>query len=432
MMINVQIGTDGVPSERKVTLGNKYENNDESIHFDLPQEFDSYYKYVIGVISVNGENHTVVLPVNENIMVVSSALTYYAGNWSLYLMCRQNTIDLDVEQIDITAKPNEHVFISDGFIGVVNKSSIEADIVNNLPLDTNLKPIYDDLIKLKEQLEEIVFDGITWDEVTQKPTEFPPTVHSHDDLYYTKTEVDEKLPAVVEETVIPKIKEEVIPEVVPEIVDAKINGEDLLKISITATSENVDSENGGTTNISTTYVDWNTLMGDGTAPENVNFSIDYDGIVYTFKGQRSMFVDNTLAAYVSNRNISYVETESSREFFDARMYIYVGLKPDNSCSVQITENEVTMSRATIQYAGVVKPVRYKDENDTMSVAVEFTTGALYVPYTDPNETQVDSLTTTDKTLSGAINELKSTAGTLEQNTALEDTDITNMLEEVFG
>lgn len=225
-MINVQIGTDGVPSERKVILGNKYENNDESIHFDLPEEFDSYYKYVIGVITINGENHTVVLPVNEkNIMVVSSALTYYAGNWSLYLMCRENAINLESEEIDISAKSNEHVFIADGFIGIVNKSNIEADVVNNLPLDTNLKIIYDDLIKLKAQLEAIVFDGITWDEITQKPSEFTPAAHDHNDLYYTKTEIDGKLPVVVEETVIPKIKEEVIPEVVPEIEVETLNTE---------------------------------------------------------------------------------------------------------------------------------------------------------------------------------------------------------------
>lgn len=239
-MINVQIGTDGVPSERKVILGNKYENNDESIHFDLPQEFDSYYKYVIGVISVNGESHTVVLPVNENIMVVSSALTYYSGNWSLYVMCRENEVNLEAEQIDISAKQGEHVFISDGFIGVVNKSSIEADIVNNLPLDTNLKPIYDDLIRLKEQLEGIVVGNTTWDNILEKPTEFPPTAHDHNDLYYTKSETDEKLPEVVTENVVPKIKEEIIPEVVPEIV-AEVVPDIALTEDDSITNEEIES-----------------------------------------------------------------------------------------------------------------------------------------------------------------------------------------------
>lgn len=240
MMIDVSIGTNGVPSERKVTLGNKYENNDESIHFDLPEEFDSYYKYVIGVITINGENHTVVLPVNENIMVVSSALTYYSGSWSLYVMCRENEVNLEAEQIDISAKQGEHVFISDGLIGVVNKSSIEADIVNNLPLDTNLKPIYDDLIRLKEQLEGIVVGNTTWDNILEKPTEFPPTAHDHNDLYYTKSETDEKLPEVVTENVVPKIKEEIIPEVVPEIV-AEVVPDIALTEDDSITNEDIES-----------------------------------------------------------------------------------------------------------------------------------------------------------------------------------------------
>lgn len=240
MVIEVQIGANGVPSERKITLGNKYENNDESIHFDIPQTFDSYHKYVIGVISVNGENHTVVLPVNENIMVVSSALTYYSGNWSLYLMCRENEVNLEAEQIDISARQGEHVFISDGFIGVVNKSNIEADIVNNLPLDTNLKPIYDDLIRLKEQLEGIVVGNTTWDNILEKPTEFPPTAHDHNDLYYTKSETDEKLPEVVTENVVPKIKEEIIPEVVPEIV-AEVVPDIALTEDDSITNEEIES-----------------------------------------------------------------------------------------------------------------------------------------------------------------------------------------------
>ena len=49
-MIEIQIGLDGVPSQRSITLGNKYENKDERIHFDLPTEFDSFNKYLIGVI----------------------------------------------------------------------------------------------------------------------------------------------------------------------------------------------------------------------------------------------------------------------------------------------------------------------------------------------------------------------------------------------
>ena len=155
-MINITIGADGAPSQRKITLGNRYENNDEQVVFTLPQDFDTYNKYVIAVIKINSENITRVLPVHNNTLVVSSSLTYYSGNWSLYLMARQTEIDLDSEYIDIGAKDGEHVFISDGFIGIVNKSNIEKTEVDNIPIDTNLQIVYDDLLSLKTELEKII------------------------------------------------------------------------------------------------------------------------------------------------------------------------------------------------------------------------------------------------------------------------------------
>ena len=155
-MINITIGADGVPSQRKIVLGNRYENNDEQVVFTLPQDFDTYNKYVIAVIKINSENITRVLPVHNNTLVVSSSLTYYSGNWSLYLMARQTEIDLDSEYIDIGAKDGEHVFISDGFIGIVNKSNIEKTEVDNIPIDTNLQIVYDDLLSLKTELEKII------------------------------------------------------------------------------------------------------------------------------------------------------------------------------------------------------------------------------------------------------------------------------------
>ena len=49
-MIELNIGLDGVVSERKIKIGNKYENNDEVINFTLPSEFDNYHKYIVAVI----------------------------------------------------------------------------------------------------------------------------------------------------------------------------------------------------------------------------------------------------------------------------------------------------------------------------------------------------------------------------------------------
>ena len=151
-MIELSIGLDGVVSEKKINIGNKYENNDEVINFTLPSEFDSYNKYIIAVIKQDDTKITKVLPVTNNQFSVSTSITYIAGAWSMYLMCRENEVDTEAEQVDISAKNGEHVFISDVFIGVVSNSLIDKELIDNIPLDTNLQIIYDSLVRLQEEL----------------------------------------------------------------------------------------------------------------------------------------------------------------------------------------------------------------------------------------------------------------------------------------
>ena len=158
-MIELKIGLDGIPSEKSIVLGNKWENNDEKIHFELPQEFDQYHKYVVAVMKQSTGNKTVVLPVTNNILVVSTDLTYHDGKWNMYLMCREGELDLGYDEVDIGAHNDEHVFISDGFIGIVNKNLIDKEVVDNIPMDTNLQLVYEDLLVLKKQLENIVSGG---------------------------------------------------------------------------------------------------------------------------------------------------------------------------------------------------------------------------------------------------------------------------------
>lgn len=178
-MIDLNIGLDGVPSLRKLNIGNKYENNDEIINFILPSEFENYNKYIIAVIKQNGEKITKVLPIVDNIFYISSDITYIAGNWAMYLMCRENEIDIEAETIDISAKNGEHVFISDGFIGIVANSSIEKELVENAPIDTNLQLVYDDLLILKNELIEKLNTPISYNNLVDVPKEFKPTSHKH-------------------------------------------------------------------------------------------------------------------------------------------------------------------------------------------------------------------------------------------------------------
>lgn len=193
-MVNIQIGLDGVPSLRKVTIGNKYENQDEIISFTLPSEFDNFDKYVISVIKINGQKYTSILPVLNNQLIVSTQLTQYAGKWSMYLMAREKTsLDLNTTPVDISAKDNERIFISDGFIGVVSDSEIEKENIEALTLDANLQIIYDDLAKLRDEIVERMKTPLSYTQLIDVPTEFNPSPHDHDARYHTKEEMDLKL-----------------------------------------------------------------------------------------------------------------------------------------------------------------------------------------------------------------------------------------------
>ena len=122
---------------------------------------------------------TKVLPIVDNIFYISSDITYIAGNWAMYLMCRENEVDIEAETIDISAKNGEHVFISDGFIGIVANSSIEKELVENTPIDTNLQLVYDDLLSLKKELIEKMNTPISYNDLVDVPKEFKPISHKH-------------------------------------------------------------------------------------------------------------------------------------------------------------------------------------------------------------------------------------------------------------
>lgn len=154
-MIEVTVNRDGTVStpSGNVFLGNKFENLDETLSFTFPEEFQEYNKYLIGYHK--RRKVTVILPINDNIFYVTTGLTYLDGDWTLYAMCRQQVLDLSAdEEVDISPKEGEHVFISDGFSATVASNNIDSSVINSTVLDQNLQVIYEDLLKVKEELKD--------------------------------------------------------------------------------------------------------------------------------------------------------------------------------------------------------------------------------------------------------------------------------------
>ena len=122
-------------------LGNQYENEDETLVFDLPEEFDIYNKYLLAVHK-NSETH-VVLPISNNTLFVSTALTSHSGEWYMHVMCKESALDLTAEQVDLNTEDGEHVFISGLMAGIVNPINITGNHFKNNAIDSNLLEIVD-------------------------------------------------------------------------------------------------------------------------------------------------------------------------------------------------------------------------------------------------------------------------------------------------
>lgn len=155
-MIQLRIGADGVPSERKLRISNKWENIDEIIKFELPEytgvgdRFEDLNKYVIAVFKSKTEKYTVISPIINDEWRVPSKVTHIDGNWYIYLMARSGQIDLSQDDINIVAEEDEHVFISDGVLGIVSSNLIDGEF-EDTP-DENLNVLYNDLLSLRTDL----------------------------------------------------------------------------------------------------------------------------------------------------------------------------------------------------------------------------------------------------------------------------------------
>lgn len=200
-MIDVQVSLNGTVTPNKMILSNRWENNDEKLIFTFPEEFKEYAKYLIGVMKQSTGNKTVILPITNNACYISSQLTYLSGNWNLYVMCREIPMDLDAENIDISAKNNERVFISDVFIGTINKNMITQEAIENIPLDTNLQVAYDDLYAFKQEVIDKI--DLNEDELT---TSAKTVVYAINELLVKINELNNELSIL--KTDYPKLNEE--------------------------------------------------------------------------------------------------------------------------------------------------------------------------------------------------------------------------------
>lgn len=151
----ITIDANGIPSLSTITVGNQWENLDEMIQFSFPENFAKLYKYVVARTYKKDtkENITRVFPLTKNKLVIGSSITCIPGTWYLYTLCKSSEVNLDTKTIDLRAKESEHISISDAIIARVNANDINAEAIENIEIDPNIKIIYDELFDFKAELE---------------------------------------------------------------------------------------------------------------------------------------------------------------------------------------------------------------------------------------------------------------------------------------
>ena len=151
----ITIDANGIPSLSTITVGNQWENLDETIQFSFPENFAKLYKYVVARTYKKDtkENITRVFPLTKNKLVIGSSITCIPGTWYLYTLCKSSEVNLDTKTIDLRAQEGEHISISDAIIARVNANDIDAAAIENIEIDPNIKILYDELFDFKAELE---------------------------------------------------------------------------------------------------------------------------------------------------------------------------------------------------------------------------------------------------------------------------------------
>lgn len=152
-MIHIDIMENGIPSPRNINLGLQYENNDEIIHFHIPDVYENYNKYILCTHSKD-KSKSYIYPLDtKNMFFITNTITKINGNWYLHLLVKKEEIDLGEIHHCAEGIVGDYTFLSEAIVGNVRKTQANIDSIVEGELDPNLETIYDELVQLKNELE---------------------------------------------------------------------------------------------------------------------------------------------------------------------------------------------------------------------------------------------------------------------------------------
>ena len=146
----VYINSDRSVFPKELKIANQFEIKTNEIKFifdgDIPR---TGYPYLI----LTNRNGSFYLPLVDDSVVFGSQETWIMGGWSAHIMISE------AEIINGIVNKSEKLFISDDFGLWVEPSDINIDDLKEQQLPTPLKLLYDELLVLKKELEDIVDQG---------------------------------------------------------------------------------------------------------------------------------------------------------------------------------------------------------------------------------------------------------------------------------
>lgn len=149
MITNITILSNGnIAPNKIIPLGHKYDNALDSLQFDIPVLYQGYHYYLAFYMK---KHDTILLPVNyvdgHLQFLITSTVTRNPGQYEMvFLATRKAVVNGDIDHA-------EKVFVSTTMYGVVEDNFLQDPVVDD-QLDPNLQIIYEDLLRLKDEIEE--------------------------------------------------------------------------------------------------------------------------------------------------------------------------------------------------------------------------------------------------------------------------------------
>ena len=142
------------------SLTNQNENKATKLVFEFENEaLKGLHKYIVFTHS-NAKDRCVIFPLINDEFIVRNDISSFDGRWYIQLIMRDLEIDLNQDSIKLETLDNDEMtIVTNPIVAIVKKNTFDAEVIENMPLDENLQIIYDDLFKLKEELEAMMENG---------------------------------------------------------------------------------------------------------------------------------------------------------------------------------------------------------------------------------------------------------------------------------